>query len=139
MQLEGVPVRNDYKRALVTCTVGRVHLLVRVRLHWVQMCGKKHRQVGPGTDFLHGRGCEHKCFGANTWEWARTGATGHELEVRMCGTGRGHVESGLDSWNHAQIPCAHKAAGTNIGSKREQKVNQAQPLRSRHVSGHGQV
>jgi hypothetical protein len=90
----------------------------------------------------------------DAWDWAQTlrpaAGAGTNASGRTHGNGRkrvrpgtdsrrGRVEPGTDSWNWAQIPRAHGAAGANTGSGHEWKANRAQPLRSRHVSGYGRV
>jgi hypothetical protein len=108
MRLEGAPAGNDCGRALVTRAVGHVHSLVKARPRWARMRGKRRGWVGPGTDSRRGRvglgtdsssgrGCGHKRFRANAWEWAQTCATGHRLEARTRRTGHGLVELGANS------------------------------------------
>jgi hypothetical protein len=68
MRLEGAKEGNDYLRALVVRTVGRVRPLVRAPPRWVRTRGKRHGRVGPGKDSRCGRvgpgadsSCGHGC------------------------------------------------------------------------------
>jgi hypothetical protein len=53
--------------------------------------------VGPGVDSSGGRECGRKRFGANTWEWAQTGATGRGRMGPGADFRRGWMGPGMDS------------------------------------------